>query len=105
MSLSWRERIVIALEPQAVHAVRLTGRASGALGFGSGEGDVTLAPLPDGGTLTGTVTVLPDAIIALRSPAMSGCQIGSATTRRASSSRECSRRARYLSARALSPST
>jgi 2-furoyl-CoA dehydrogenase large subunit len=32
------------------HAVRLAGRASGALGFGSGEGDVTLAPLPDGGT-------------------------------------------------------
>jgi carbon monoxide dehydrogenase subunit G len=32
------------------HSVRLVAHASGALGFGSGEGDVTLAPLPDGGT-------------------------------------------------------
>jgi 2-furoyl-CoA dehydrogenase large subunit len=31
-------------------AVRLVARASGALGFGAGEGDVTLSPLPDGGT-------------------------------------------------------
>jgi 2-furoyl-CoA dehydrogenase large subunit len=32
------------------HAVRLVARASGALGFGAGEGDVTLGALPDGGT-------------------------------------------------------
>jgi 2-furoyl-CoA dehydrogenase large subunit len=32
------------------HAVRLVARASGALGFGAGEGDVTLSALPDGGT-------------------------------------------------------
>jgi 2-furoyl-CoA dehydrogenase large subunit len=31
-------------------ALRLSGRASGALGHGSGEGDVTLAATPDGGT-------------------------------------------------------
>jgi 2-furoyl-CoA dehydrogenase large subunit len=31
-------------------AVRLIARASGALGFGAGEGDVILAPLPDGRT-------------------------------------------------------
>ena len=32
------------------HSVRLVARATGALGFGAGEGDVTLAPLADGGT-------------------------------------------------------
>jgi 2-furoyl-CoA dehydrogenase large subunit len=32
------------------HALRLIGRASGALGHGSGEGEVTLAPTPQGGT-------------------------------------------------------
>jgi 2-furoyl-CoA dehydrogenase large subunit len=32
------------------HALRLIGRASGALGHGVGEGDVTLAATPDGGT-------------------------------------------------------
>jgi 2-furoyl-CoA dehydrogenase large subunit len=31
-------------------SVRLVARASGALGFGAGEGDVTLNALPDGGT-------------------------------------------------------
>jgi 2-furoyl-CoA dehydrogenase large subunit len=31
-------------------SMRLTARASGALGFGAGEGDVTLAATPEGGT-------------------------------------------------------
>jgi 2-furoyl-CoA dehydrogenase large subunit len=37
-------------EPRAPHALRLIGRASGALGHGEGEGDVTLSPTPQGGT-------------------------------------------------------
>ena len=32
------------------YALRLVGRASGALGHGSGEGEVTLEPTPQGGT-------------------------------------------------------
>ena len=41
----------IALRDQREpHALRLIGRASGALGHGSGEGEVTLEPTPAGGT-------------------------------------------------------
>jgi 2-furoyl-CoA dehydrogenase large subunit len=37
-------------DQQEPHALRLIGSASGALGYGSGEGDVTLASTGDGGT-------------------------------------------------------
>jgi 2-furoyl-CoA dehydrogenase large subunit len=46
-----RYAVEIALsDKREPHALRLVGRASGALGHGSGEGEITLSPTPQGGT-------------------------------------------------------